>query len=133
MAKVLLVDDSEYMRLEVRGLLKGMGHEVVEANDGLEGYRLAQSTDDFELIISDFNMPNWDGLHMIREIRSLSGYSNIPVGMLTTESSKNLRHRGKQLGITVWYIKPLDPELFEQTVSTILERSNSDDSKAKVS
>ena len=127
MAKILLVDDSEFMRLEIRSLLKNMGHEVLEAKDGREGYRLAQNTTDFGFIISDFNMPNWDGLHMIEQIRALDAYSDVPIGMITTESSKNLKYRGKELGVTVWYVKPLDPELFKRTVTMILERHSDEE------
>ncbi|SMF62791.1 response regulator [Pseudobacteriovorax antillogorgiicola] len=123
MAKILLVDDSEFMRYEIRALLVGLGHDVVEAHDGLQGYRLAREHKDFNLIISDFNMPTWDGLHMIAEIRSIEAYKTVPIGMLTTESSKNLKYKGKELGITVWYVKPLDPDIFCKTVTAVLERS----------
>ncbi|NRA67651.1 MAG: response regulator [Pseudobacteriovorax sp.] len=124
MAKFLLADDSEFVRFEISEILKEMGHEVCLAEDGGEGFRLAKSHDDFDFILSDFNMPVWDGLKMIENIRTLEPYKHTPVGMLTTESSRNLKMRGRELGISVWYIKPLDKELFKKTLTMVLEGLN---------
>lgn len=119
-SKILLADDSEFVRYEIGEILRSMGHEVVLVENGLEGYRRLRSDSTFDMVLSDFNMPVWDGLTMIERIRQLEAYGKIPVGMLTTETSKNLKMRGRELGITVWYLKPLDRSLFEKTMTTVL-------------
>ncbi len=123
LAKFLLVDDSEFIRFDITQILNNLGHEVLSAENGLSGYRLACKHEDFDCILSDFNMPVWDGFTMVEKIREFEHYKSIPVGMLTTETSKNLKARGKELGISVWYIKPLDPKLFEKTIKIVLENN----------
>ena len=122
MSKILLADDSEFVRFEVGDILTSMGHDVTVVENGLDGYRTLRDDASFDMVLSDFNMPVWDGLKMIEQIRELEAYSSIPVGMLTTESSKNLKSRGRELGIAVWYLKPLDRALFEKTITAVLKK-----------
>jgi two-component system chemotaxis response regulator CheY len=122
MAKILIVDDSEMLRVEIKELLENMGHEVIEGKDGSDGYRQAEANQPLDLIVSDYNMPGLDGLSMLKKIRSVSGLEKTPVAMLTTESSSELRTMGKSLGVVVWCIKPIDNEQFEKTISIVLEK-----------
>lgn len=122
MARILIVDDSEMLRVEIKDLLQNMGHEVFEGEDGSDGVRKAEENLPLDLIISDYNMPGLDGLSMIKKIRNIAGLEKTPVAMLTTESSAELRTMGKSLGVVVWCIKPIDNEQFQKTVGIVLDK-----------
>jgi len=119
MANILIVDDSTSMRQMVSFTLKTDGHNVVDASDGLEGLEKAKSTQ-FDLIISDVNMPNRNGLEMTSDIRALPNYKFIPILLLTTESTGEKKAEGKAAGATGWIVKPFNPETLKQTVSKVL-------------
>jgi len=122
MARIMIVDDSEMLRVEIKDLLEGMGHDVIEGNDGIDGVRQAETAGPFDMIISDYNMPGLDGLSMLKKIRKVEGYEKTPVAMLTTESSPELRTLGKSLGVVVWCIKPIDNDQFQKTIAIVLEK-----------
>lgn len=106
--KILLVEDSVSMRNVVSAVLKGASYEVVEANNGQEG--LTKINEKIDLIISDYNMPNMNGLDMVEKIKEMPSCKFIPTIMLTTEANADLKARGKALGISAWMIKPFAPE-----------------------
>jgi len=119
MAKILAVDDSASMRQMVSFTLKGAGHEVVEASDGVEALNFAQG-ESVDLVISDVNMPNMDGISLIRELRKLIPYKYTPMLMLTTESSGDKKMEGKSAGATGWIVKPFNPDQLLSTVKKVL-------------
>ena len=82
-ASILAVDDSASMRQMVSFTLKGAGYDVVEAADGVEALKIAR-TRSVNLVITDVNMPNMDGISLIRELRALPSYKFTPLLMLTT-------------------------------------------------
>jgi two-component system chemotaxis response regulator CheY len=106
MAKILVVDDSSTVRDEVADFLKGNGLEVATAIDGKDGIAKLKADPGIRLILSDVNMPNMDGLTMVEKIRSELGNTAVNVIMLTTESSPNMKERGKSAGIKGWIVKP---------------------------
>jgi two-component system chemotaxis response regulator CheY len=122
MAKILIADDSETLRLELKEVLENGGHVVVEAQDGADGLKKAEEHQGVQLIISDYNMPGLDGITMITKIKQIERYKEVPVGMLTTESSKELKQSGKDAGVVVWVVKPFDPERLLKTVDKVLEK-----------
>lgn len=122
MAKILIADDSETLRTELREVLEGAGHEVIEAVDGTDGLRKAEEAHGVHLIISDYNMPGLDGITMIRKIKEMERYASVPVGMLTTESSKELKATGKEAGVIVWFVKPFEPSRLLSTIDKVLEK-----------
>ncbi len=122
MAKILIADDSETLRLELKEVLEKGGHLVVEAHDGADGLKKAEENQGVQLIISDYNMPGLDGITMITKIKQIERYKEVPVGMLTTESSKELKQSGKEAGVVVWVVKPFDPERLLKTVDKVLEK-----------
>ncbi len=116
---VLAVDDSRSMRQMVSFTLKGAGYNVVEAVDGQDG--LNKSKDHiFDLILTDQNMPKMDGLTLVRSLRVLSNYKQVPILMLTTESGDEMKSQGKQAGATGWIVKPFDPEKLLTVVKKII-------------
>jgi two-component system chemotaxis response regulator CheY len=118
-ASILAVDDSASMRQMVSFTLKGAGYDVVEASDGVEALSIAK-TRSVNLVITDVNMPNMDGISLIRELRSLPSYKFTPLLMLTTESSADKKQQGKAAGATGWIVKPFNPEQLLNTVKKVL-------------
>lgn len=106
MAKILVVDDSSTVRDEVAEFLKRNGLDVATAVDGKDGLAKVKADPGIRLVISDVNMPNMDGLTMVEKIRGELGNASVNVIMLTTESSPNMKERGKAAGIKGWIVKP---------------------------
>jgi two-component system chemotaxis response regulator CheY len=82
---------------------------VQKATDGREALQLAQSQA-FDLVITDVNMPNMDGIALVRGLRALPAYRFTPVLVLTTEGSDELKNEGRQAGATGWLVKPFNPD-----------------------
>lgn len=120
MAKILAVDDSASMRQMVSFTLKGAGHEVCEASDGAEALKHAQAREDFDLVISDINMPNMDGIALIKHLRAMANYKFTPILMLTTESGGDKKSEGKAAGATGWIVKPFNPDQLLATIEKVL-------------
>lgn len=119
MATILAVDDSASMRQMVAFTLKGAGHTVIEAADGQKALQAAR-TQNFNLVISDVNMPVMDGIALIRELRALPSYKFTPILMLTTESGSDKKMEGKSAGATGWIVKPFNPDQLISTVKRVL-------------
>lgn len=99
MKKILAVDDSASMRQMVGFTLKTAGFDVTEACNGDEALTQAKSQD-YDLVISDVNMPVMDGITLIRNLRSLPNYKFTPLLMLTTESGSEKKQEGRSAGAT---------------------------------
>ncbi len=119
MAKILAVDDSASMRQMVAFTLKAAGHEVVQAEDGVIALNCAQ-TQTFDVVISDVNMPNMDGITLIKELRKLPKFKFTPMLMLTTESGDDKKQQGRAVGATGWIVKPFNPEKLLAVVKKVL-------------
>ncbi|NML76112.1 response regulator [Rhizobium sp. S-51] len=108
-AHILTVDDSASIRMTTKIALANAGYTVTEAVDGADGIaKLSSGT--FDLIVTDLNMPNMDGLTMIRELRKMPAHTGVPVIFLTTESDGEIKAQAKAAGATGWLTKPFDPE-----------------------
>ena len=116
--KVLIVDDSASMRQMVEFTLNGAGHDVTSAVDGVDALAKAKSAK-FDLVITDVNMPNMDGITLVKELRGTMGYRTIPILLLTTESSADKKGQGKAAGATGWIVKPFNPEKLLSTVARV--------------
>jgi two-component system chemotaxis response regulator CheY len=117
---ILTADDSASMRQMVTFTLKGAGYEVLEAVDGKDGLEKSKKTD-VDMVITDLNMPNMDGIQMIREIRALPKYKFIPIILLTTESQDEKKMQGKAAGATGWIVKPFKPEQLLAVIKKVLK------------
>ncbi|MFT3965343.1 MAG: response regulator [Sphingobium sp.] len=120
-ASILTVDDSSSLRMAIRIALSGAGYSVTEAADGREGLAKAQGGK-FDMIITDLNMPNMDGLSMIREIRKLPIQTGTPIIFLTTESDDAMKQQAKAAGATGWLVKPFVPDQLLKIVRKVLGR-----------
>ena len=106
MKKILVVDDSETLRNQIKGVLEKSGYSVVEGEDGLTGLARLKENSDVSLILCDVNMPNMNGLSMIEEVHKLPDYNKIPIFMLTTEANSEIKKKAKESGVIAWIVKP---------------------------
>ncbi len=118
-ARILTVDDSASMRQMVAFTLKSAGFDVSEAEDGVAGLAAAQR-EKFSLVLCDVNMPNMDGIALVRALRQLPDYKFTPLLMLTTESGQDRKMEGKQAGATGWLVKPFNPEQLIATIQRVI-------------
>jgi two-component system chemotaxis response regulator CheY len=120
---ILIVDDSPTMRSMVRGALEADRHRVVEAQDGRAALSALDSTTP-DLIITDVNMPEMDGLALVRALRKRPTSRFTPALVLTTEASVDMKQRGREAGATGWLVKPFNPEQLRRTVLQVLRRTS---------
>ena len=120
MAKsILTVDDSGSLRQMVVFSLHAAGYQVTEAVDGQDGLDKAK-TQVFDLVLTDQNMPRMDGLTLIRSLRALPNYARVPILMLTTESSDEMKAKGRAAGANGWLVKPFDPQRLTEVVKKVI-------------
>ena len=116
---ILAVDDSASIRQMVQFTLKGAGYEVVSAVDGQDGLERAKSRQ-VNLVLTDQNMPRMDGLTLIQSLRGLPEYKTVPILVLTTESSDDMKSKGRAAGATGWLVKPFDPKRLVDVVRKVI-------------
>lgn len=120
MAKcILIVDDSMSLRTTLGIALKSAGYDVVEAVDGKDGLSKLDGRK-FNLIISDVNMPNMDGISFVKAAKALSAYRFTPVLMLTTEGDAAKMAEGKAAGVRAWMVKPFQPPALLDAVAKLV-------------
>jgi two-component system chemotaxis response regulator CheY len=119
MSVVLTVDDSPSMRELVKSTLLQAGFEVKQAEDGAAALDMARQ-ESFDLVLADVNMPNMDGISLIRALRAEPNYRHTPILMLTTESLPERKREGKAAGATGWIVKPFDPDQLVATLHRVL-------------
>ncbi|MGO8986235.1 MAG: response regulator [Terriglobales bacterium] len=120
MKRILTVDDSASVRQMVCFTLRSKGYELVEAVDGKDGIGKASAAK-FDLIITDLNMPNMDGIEMIATVRKLAGCAFIPILMLTTESQAEKKDAGRRAGATGWIVKPFNADQLVAVVQKLVK------------
>ena len=120
MAKsVLCVDDSASIRQMVSFTLESAGYAPDTAVDGADALtKLDQNK--YQLIITDLNMPNLDGIGMIKKVREMPQHAGVPIVMLTTESDEGKKQEGKAAGATGWIVKPFDQTKLVAVVNKLI-------------
>jgi two-component system chemotaxis response regulator CheY len=109
MAKtIMIVDDSTSLRQVVGIALRGAGYDVLEGCDGVDALKKLTGQK-VHLIISDVNMPNMDGITLVKEVKKLAAYKFTPIVMLTTESASEKKSEGQAAGAKAWVLKPFNP------------------------
>ncbi len=116
---IMTVDDSASVRQMVSFTLRAAGYEVVEAVDGRDALAKLKGTA-VHMVITDLNMPNLDGIGLIKGLRGSADHRFIPIVMLTTESRDSKKQEGKTAGATGWIIKPFKPEQLLAVVKKVL-------------
>jgi two-component system chemotaxis response regulator CheY len=120
MRHILTVDDSSSVRQMVSFTLRAAGYEVTEAVDGKDGLAKVER-EKFDLIITDLNMPNVDGIQLITAVRKMPGYSFVPILMLSTESQAEKKDAGRKAGATGWIVKPFNADQLVAVVQKLVK------------
>jgi len=118
MNKVLYIDDASSMRKLVN-LVIGKEFELTLAENGQKALEAINETA-FDVILSDVNMPIMDGLTFLKKARELDAYRFIPILMMTTEASPEMKAQGKALGATGWIVKPFNPDNLANIIRKVL-------------
>jgi len=121
MGSILVLDDSASMRQMMKVALAGTGHEITAAANGVQGLRLLDMGQ-VDLVITDLNMPEMDGLTFIRELRKQPAHKGLPVIFVTTETRQTVKDQAKAAGATGWITKPFSSEQLCRVVEKVLAR-----------
>ncbi len=117
---ILIADDSSTMRSMLISTIETLGdYRIVEASSGFEALRLLPR-ENVDLILTDINMPDINGLELISYLRNNSNYQSIPVFIISTEGSQKDIDKGKQLGANEYLIKPIDHSKLQALISAYL-------------
>jgi two-component system chemotaxis response regulator CheY len=122
---ILVVDDSATMRMILESALIHNGWRVITAANGQEALRFAQDQS-VDLVVSDWNMPGMGGLQLIQNLREQSKCQNVPVLVLTTEEDTESKAAARDLGVSGWLNKPIDPDVLVELTYELLAGSMSD-------
>ena len=116
---ILTVDDSPSMRKMVSFTLTGAGYKVIEAVDGVDALAKAPEYS-FALVLADQNMPRLDGLGLTKKLREDPRFKQVPILILTTESSDQMKQAGRAAGATGWLVKPFDPNRLIEVIQKVI-------------
>ena len=117
--RILVVDDSSSIRQSVSFVLEENGYEVVLAEDGVQGNQRLEE-ESFDLVLTDVNMPNRNGIEMVKIMKGMDAYRFTPVLILTTESQQSIMDEGRKAGATGWIVKPFTNEKLLATIAKVL-------------
>lgn len=120
--KILIVDDSESVRMIARIALREQGYDVVEANNGVEALKQLDA-ERVNLVISDVNMPEMDGITLLKQIKASARHKFMPIIMLTTEAGQDKKDEGRAAGAKAWITKPFQPDVLIAAVSKLMPAS----------
>ncbi len=116
---ILIVDDFENTRKVIEYSLKKIEHNSLMAGNGTEALSYFDGRP-IDLLITDLNMPEMNGIELVKEVRALPAYSFIPIIMLTTERNQTKRQMAEDVKVTVWVQKPFEQEKFLKIVQKCL-------------
>lgn len=119
MATILVVDDSEALRTSLSRDLESEGHTVFQASDGPEALGKLNEISDLTLMIVDVNMPIMDGLTLTKKVRESAKYPQLPIFILTTEATMEMKIKGKFSGVNAWIVKPYNLEKLSKVIDQI--------------
>lgn len=121
MAKsILIVDDSTSLRVVVKIALARAGYDVIEAGDGKQALSALDTAGKVNLIVSDVNMPNMDGLTFLAQVKQHPRHKFTPVIMLTTEGQESKIAQARASGAKAWLTKPFNPPQLLDAVSKLI-------------
>ncbi len=123
MQRILIVEDSETMRSLLTSSLEELDVpvKITEAASGFDALRLLPR-EDFDLVVTDINMPDINGLELVSFVRSNERFESTPVVIVSTEGSERDRDKGLELGADAYLVKPFDPDVLREVVSGLLAR-----------
>ena len=122
--KLLVVDDSSTMRRIITNTLARLGYkDVVQAGDGIEAWDALQNNPDINIVITDWNMPNMNGLELVKKIRAEEKYKSMPIIMVTTEGGKKEVITALKAGVNNYIVKPFTPQVLKEKLQAVLGKN----------
>ncbi|MCE3047173.1 response regulator [Helicobacter kayseriensis] len=119
--KMLIVDDSSTMRRIIKNTLLRLGYtDVLEAGNGIEAWEILDQNHDISVLITDWNMPEMNGLELVRRTRSDERFLNIPIIMVTTEGGKAEVIAAIKAGVNNYIVKPFTPQVLKEKLEMVL-------------
>ena len=119
--KLLVVDDSSTMRRIIKNTLQRLGFEdVLEAEHGVEAWQIMERTPDISVLITDWNMPEMNGLDLVRKVRADGRYDSMPIIMVTTEGGKAEVITALKAGVNNYIVKPFTPQVLKEKLEDVL-------------
>lgn len=119
--KLLVVDDSSTMRRIIKNTLERLGHtDILEAEHGVEAWDLLSQNDDVKVVITDWNMPEMNGLELVKKIRAEQKYEDMPIIMVTTEGGKAEVITALKSGVNNYIVKPFTPQVLKEKLEDVL-------------
>jgi two-component system chemotaxis response regulator CheY len=122
--KILVVDDSAIIRRILKNVLAEAGYkDIIEAADGVEAWELLQKNLDVKLIMTDWNMPNMNGLELVKKIRADERFKDVPIVMVTTEGGKKEVIMALKAGVNNYIVKPFDKKKLKEKLQQVLGKN----------
>lgn len=118
--KLLVVDDSSTMRRIIKNTLARLDHKnILEGADGLEGWDVLDDNPDVEMLITDWNMPEMNGLELVKKVRADSRFTELPIIMVTTEGGKSEVIVALKAGVNNYIVKPFTPQILKEKLAAV--------------
>lgn len=119
--RLLVVDDSSTMRRIIRNTLERLGHtDVIEAEHGVEAWEKLSADESVKVVITDWNMPEMNGLDLVKKIRAEQKYADMPIIMVTTEGGKAEVITALKAGVNNYIVKPFTPQVLKEKLEDVL-------------
>ncbi len=119
--KLLVVDDSSTMRRNIKNTLQRLGYEdILEAEHGVEAWNHMTTVEGINVLITDWNMPEMNGLELVKKVRAEEKYKDIPIIMVTTEGGKSEVITALKAGVNNYIVKPFTPQVLKEKLEVVL-------------
>ncbi len=119
--KLLVVDDSSTMRRIIKNTLARLGYkDVLEGADGVEGWNAIDANPDVEMLITDWNMPEMNGLELVKKVRADDRFKDLPIIMVTTEGGKAEVITALKAGVNNYIVKPFTPQVLKEKLGAVM-------------
>ena len=119
--KLLVVDDSSTMRRIIKNTLARLGHkDVIEGADGVEGWEALDANPDIDMLITDWNMPEMNGLELVIKVRADARFADLPIIMVTTEGGKAEVITALKAGVNNYIVKPFTPQVLKEKLAAVM-------------
>lgn len=119
--KLLVVDDSSTMRRIIKNTLARLGYkDILEGADGVEGWEALDANPDVEMLITDWNMPEMNGLELVKKVRADQRFVDMPIIMVTTEGGKAEVITALKAGVNNYIVKPFTPQVLKEKLGAVM-------------
>ena len=119
--KLLVVDDSSTMRRIIKNTLSRLGHEdILEGGDGVEGWNVLDKNPNVDMLITDWNMPEMNGLELVKKVRADARFKDLPIIMVTTEGGKAEVITALKAGVNNYIVKPFTPQVLKEKLGAVM-------------